>query len=75
VKERFLRFNRAVARLLLLVLTPLLLTLLWIGVGLACLLPRLFAVDLLPRVRHSAETHWREISPPDTSERGLKRQG
>ena len=70
MKERFLKFNRGVARVLLWVLTPLLLTVLWIGVVVACLLPRLFAAELLPpeRARGGEPLAW--TFHPRTRRRG-----
>lgn len=74
-KDSFLRFNAKFARVLVAVLSPILLGLLWLTVGAACLLPRLFGTRFLILFRRGGTTHWLEHEPVDTSLRGLRRQG
>ena len=74
-KESFLRFNARVARVLVAVLSPILLGLLWLTVGVACTLPRLLGSRFLIPSRRGSATHWLEHEPVDVSRRGLRRQG
>lgn len=70
-----LAVNRGIGWVQVKVLTPLLLGILWILIGLSCVIPRLLGVRLLPAFRRGGETHWTEHAPIDMSVRGLKRQG
>ncbi len=74
-KSKFQSFNRGVAWVLVRILSPILLTLLWITIGLSALLPRLFGVEFLLPFCPGEESHWAEHDPVDTSLRGLGCQG
>jgi hypothetical protein len=74
-REKFNAFNQRVARVLLAILSPILLTLLWIVLGLSCVIPRLLGTQYLHPFRRGGETHWLEPDPPDMTPRGLRRQG
>ena len=74
-REKFHAFNSRVAWALLKIATPVLLSLLWVVVGLSCAIPRLLGTRFLIPFDRGGETHWLEHDPVDTSMRGLRRQG
>ena len=74
-RKTFHAFNRRVARVLVMILSPLLLTLIWITVGLSCVIPRLLGTPFLIPYRRGGDSPWLEHDPVDTSLRGLGRQG
>lgn len=75
MKQFLIRLNNGIAWLQVRILNPLLLSILWVLIGIACVLPRLFGVELLAEPRRRAESHWRKHPRVDTSVRGLRRQG
>jgi hypothetical protein len=70
-----LAVNRGIGWVQVKILTPILLTLLWILIGITCVIPRLLGVRLIQPFRRGGETHWTEHAPIDMSVRRLKRQG
>lgn len=74
-KQKFLRFNQALARVLVAILTPILLSILWVAIGVSCIIPRLIGTEFLKPFTPEDDSHWDEHSPVDTSLRGMRRQG
>ena len=74
-KQSFLRFNRALGRVIVRILTPILLSILWVAIGISCLIPRLIGTEFLKPFTPEDDSHWDEHSPVDSSERGMRRQG
>lgn len=75
MKETLLKINRGIGWVQVKILSPVLLTVLWLLLGLSCALPRLLGTRFLRPFRRGGETHWLEHAPIDVSLRGLKRQG
>ena len=69
------KINRGIAWVQVKILTPILVPILWIVIGISCVLPRVFGAQLLIPFRRGGETHWLEHDKVDTSMRGMKRQG
>ena len=75
VTDTLKKINRGIAWVQVKILSPVLLTILWILIGITCVIPRLLGVRFLVPFHRGGKSHWLEHAPVDTSLRGLRRQG